>query len=383
MLRLPRADALDAAHGSTIGGERPLTVIGFGSGTTTAWGECAALENDGYWHETAADSYEVLRHLAPHLIGRPATEILESGRGGRLLPAARPMARAAVEMAALDMALRQSGQGLAAWLGSTRSTVPAGATVGLGPAQAVAEQVIALARQGYGRIKFKIEPTTAATHAVEVAHRVGAAIDAELELHVDANGSFPPAGESREHDSVDLLLTVAGAGVSVIEQPFPTDDLDSGRRLRQTISQSGLATLVLADEAAVSEAQVATVLQLGSADGVVVKPSRLGGLQTARRVIDAARSGRHHVSVGGMVESALGRHGLAAVAALDGVTVTGDLSPARRWLADDPWPDVETVMVDGRLHAVVPTGPGVAPPPDLDKLDRYTVDRFSVGSPTG
>ncbi len=74
-------------------------------------------------------------------------------------------------------------------------------------------------------------------------------------------------------------------------------------------------------------------------------------------------------SVGGMLECGLGRHALAAIGALDGFSITGDLSPASQWLSEDPWPDIEMVGPD----IVVPTTPGVAPPPDQAVLERLTL----------
>jgi hypothetical protein len=53
------------------------------------------------------------------------------------------------------------------------------------------------------------------------------------------------------------------------------------------------------------------------------------------------------------------------------VDLVGDLSPAGRWLADDPWPDL--AMRGGRI--AVPTTAGVAPPPDPDRLDAVTTRR--------
>ena len=70
-----------------------------------------------------------------------------------------------------------------------------------------------------------------------------------------------------------------------------------------------------------------------------------------------------------MLESGLGRHALAAFAGQDAITVTGDLSPASRWLAVDPWPDL--AMNEGRI--AVPTAAGIAPSPNLDLLDQVTV----------
>jgi len=108
----------------------------------------------------------------------------------------------------------------------------------------------------------------------------------------------------------------------------------------------------------------------GHLEGMSIKPGPLGGVTAAAELIAWAAARDVHVMVGGLLESGLGRHALAALAGLPGVDLAGDLSPARRWLASDPWPDL--VMHEGRIQ--VPDGPGVAPPPDQDTLDALTLD---------
>lgn len=77
-----------------------------------------------------------------------------------------------------------------------------------------------------------------------------------------------------------------------------------------------------------------------------------------------------------MLESGLGRHVLAALAAHRHVSVVGDVSPAALWLSDDPWPDL--VLVDGTVSPH--TGAGVAPEPDRAGLERCTVTRRRLSS---
>lgn len=386
LLRLPVVESLDAAHGRTTDAHRDLAVVAVhGPDGLTGWGECAALTTAGYWHETASSSYTFLAATSADLAGRSALDLAGSTIAG-VDSTLRPMAAAAVEMAALDLLLKADGRSLGEWLGSARPTVPAGAAVGLGPAADVAERVVGLTTEGYRRVKVKIEPATANLVTAAVVERATIrAVDGEgefngFELHIDANGSYPsgPDGHGIDAAAVDALVELAHLGVRVIEQPFPVGDEESCRALRNALSDVDLRTLVMVDESADSPAAIDAAAASGAVDGVVVKPARLGGLQAARRAITTLADADAEASVGGMVESALGRRSLAAVAALDGVTITGDLSPARRWLGNDPWPDLETSTVDGALHVHVPTTPGVAPAPNPDVLDRHTVERTSA-----
>jgi O-succinylbenzoate synthase len=290
--------------------------------------------------------------------------------------APRPMVRAAVEMAALDLALKASNTSLARWLGTSRATVPAGATIGLGSRQELNDKIEALLDLGYRRIKLKIEPgrdLDVVTAAIDTVRRRATS----TRIQVDANGSYPPSSQS-----LNSLVALARLGVSVIEQPFAPDRTEASKSLISTFVSAGIGTLVLADEGASSFDEALKRIREGAASGLVVKPSRLGGIREAVRLMAHCRQHRLPVSVGGMLESGLGRHALAAVAALEGASVTGDLSPARRFLGDDPWPDI--TMVNGSTSTEgakisVPSAPGVAPAPDELRLDLYTVERRQLG----
>ncbi len=263
------------------------------------------------------------------------------------------MAAAAIEMATIDVALRAEGRSLADVLGA-RNSVTAGATIGLASIEASTQTALRLVNDGYRKLKVKIGPS----HVEDVAHELSHALDG-IELHVDANGSL---GE--EHFMALLRLT--WHGVSAIEQPFPTDRADLAAEL-----MLGTDAVVVADEAITSVGDAEGLLEQLALRAVAIKPPRLGGIAPAVAMLEWCRSNGIGASIGGMLESGLGRHALAAVAALDGFTVTGDLSPARQWLAEDPWTDIE--MVNGSI--VVPTGPGVAPLPDPEVLERFTLRR--------
>lgn len=342
------------------------------------WGECSALPDPTYTNEFAAGAYrQLVDELAPAVLGAAveADDLVDRCPQ----PQRRPMATAAVEMAALDCRLRTRGRSLAAHLaaeavdsgdraegaGATARPaagghVPAGAAIGLGTLDEVVASARRLAVGGFGRLKVKVEPG----HDLAVAEAVRATVP-EVELHVDGNGSFG------SHD-LDQLVAMADAGVSAIEQPFHPADLASARAL---IERCG-PTAVVADEAATGVDAVTRLQEAGALTGVSIKPPRVGGVAAALELHHQCRRLGLAATAGGMLESALGRHSLAAVAALPGFTLAGDLSPAGRWLAADPWPDLTMDTETGRIS--VPTGPGVAPDPDLDLLYDLTIQRQEI-----
>jgi O-succinylbenzoate synthase len=95
----------------------------------------------------------------------------------------------------------------------------------------------------------------------------------------------------------------------------------------------------------------------------------VGGYLEARRIHDVCRERGVPVWCGGMLETGIGRAANAALAALDGFTLPGDISASRRFWARDIVRDPIDV-VDG--HVAVPDGPGLGFEIDREFLDSVT-----------
>lgn len=356
LLSLPTVESLATGHDRSPQERRELVVIGLTDDDgLTGWGECSALNRPTYTSEWARGAFAALS-----LATSPSPALAD----GTLRPA-QPMAAAGLEMALTDLRLRAEGQSLASSLGVTRATVPAGAAVGLATPEDLSKRVADLVDAGFGRIKVKIEPGND-LQSVRVLREQ----HPDLEIHVDANGSYRPG-------NLPVLLQLIDIGVSVLEQPFLAGDF-SHETVHATRSLIAAGLVVVIDEGVNDLDDARTLHALGMLSAISLKPPRVGGLSAARELHDWAVQEEVALTAGGMLESGLGRHSLAAFAALEGFTITGDVSPARRWLADDPWPDLHFVSAPPPGRIEIPRGAGVAPTPDLDVLDRYTVER-SVG----
>ena len=347
LLSLPTRRTLAAAHDSQPEPNRLLSVVELGSPDgDRGWGECSALTRVGYSEESAATAFDVLS-TAPQLSVR---------EGGQDLISRFPMAMAALEMAELDLRLKQRGVSLADYLGVQRSFLPAGAVLPLAGLDETMRQSSQIAERGFQRIKLKIVPSQrsgAKPRDLVRAVRSGAP---NVQIQVDGNGSF-------DKTTFTEVAELADEDVAVIEQPFSPSQVGLAADLVAT------GAIVAADESATNLGAVQELVGLKACSAVVVKSSRLGGLLAAFELLGWCEENNVATSAGGMLECGLGRHALAVVAANDACTLTGDLSPARHWLLRDPWPDVE--MVDGVIR--VPSSPGVAPEPDPEILDELTV----------
>lgn len=367
LLDLPLVEPFAASHGTTT--SRTVVAIRLVADGSVGWGECSALPAATYSPESAAGSYRLLtERMLPELLTGSWSAADPDGRlaelGGRWGQA--PMAVAAVEMALLDAELTASGVPLANRLGAERARVPAGVSLGLDRPDAVVERAAGLVAEGYRRLKVKIQPG----HDRAVLDALlGHPTIAGAEVQLDANGAYGVA-------DIDLLVGLAEAGASALEQPLAPAEVEAAARLVERLAASpGLAVAgrtvpVVADEAVTTIDDADTLADRGALTGVSIKPARVGGLLAARTLHDHCRARDLTATAGGMLETGLGRHALAALAALPGFDLTGDLSPAARWLAADPWPDL--TMADGSIE--VPSGPGVAPEPDPELLAHHTVE---------
>src|SRR5207237_10520464 len=164
-------------------------------------------------------------------------------------------------------------------------------------------------RQGFRRIKVKIEPGW----DLDVLRAVVRAFPG-VPVMADGNCGYDPRlpGPWAELDELGLLM---------LEQPFPGDALVDLADL-----QSRLVTRVCLDESAVTPGLTAAALRMGAGRIVNVKPPRLGGIAASVAVHDHCLALGGPVWCGGLLESGIGRAVNLAIASLPGFTLRADLA---------------------------------------------------------
>ena len=323
------------------------------------WGEIVTQADPLYSSEYTQGAWDVaLRFLAPALLdrGRLAPEdvagVLEPFKGHR-------MAKAGLELAVLDAALRAEGRSFGEYVGAVRDRVPSGVSVGIqrDPA-ALVDTVRGYLDEGYVRIKIKIKPGRDVGDTAAVRDAFGM-----IPLQVDANSAYTMADADTlaELDRFDLLL---------IEQPLQEDDLVDHATLARR-----LRTPVCLDESIVSDKAAADALALGSASVINIKAGRVGGYLEAVRIHDRCLAAGVPVWCGGMLETGIGRAANAALAALEGFTLPGDVSASSRFYTRDIVTE-PAVLEDG--HVRVPTGDGLGVEIDPVALEDVTVARETL-----
>ena len=318
--------------------------------STEGWGECVALSEPLYSAEFVDGAELVIgRHLVPRLW---AVEHPGELAGALRAVKGHPMAKAAVELAALDAWLRGTGKSLACHLGGVREAVDVGVSVGIaGSLGELVDQVEGYVADGYRRVKLKIEPgwDVAPVRAVRERHP-------DLPLQVDANGAYrlEDAAALAALDGFDLLL---------IEQPLAEDDLRGHAELARR-----LATPICLDESITSLGSAVEAIESGACAIVNIKAGRVGGYLEATRIHDACVERSVPVWCGGMLETGIGRAANVALASLPGFTLPGDLSASSRYFHADLTAPFE--LEEGRLR--VPEGPGLGVDPRPERLAELT-----------
>ncbi|MEV5746996.1 o-succinylbenzoate synthase [Actinoallomurus sp. NPDC052308] len=347
-IRMPLVTPFRTSFGTDI--DREVLLVRVFGDEVEGWGECVAAADPLYSAEYVNGDEQVIRDF---LLPRLPADVTARGLGAAFEPVrGHPMAKAAVEMAVLDAELRLSGMSYAAYLGATRTRVPAGVSVGIMDSiPELLDAVDAYLRQGYARIKLKIEPGWDLEPVRAVRERFG-----DILLQVDANAAYRRADlrHLAALDPFELLL---------IEQPLPEDDLLGHTRLARA-----LTTPICLDESIVSARAAADAITLGACSIVNVKAGRVGGYLEARRIHDLCAAHGVPVWCGGMLETGLGRAANLAFAALPGCTLPGDVSASDRYYTRDITEPFR--LADGLMS--VPSGPGLGVAPLQDVLHEFT-----------
>ena len=316
------------------------------------WGECAPVP--GYSRETLEECRSWLHAAAARLTGRPPSE-------PSLAPASAVFA---IEAAIADLAARRAGSPLWRHLGGSRERVEIGAVIGLDTATSdLAAEAESLAADGYRRIKLKMTPREGRARVTEVRRALP-----DHELAVDANGTFDPS---------DALAPafLDEFGLSFIEQPFPVDAIGAHVSLATAI-----ATPICLDESITGVESGIKALEMEAASVLNIKPARVGGLQAAVAIHDAAAQRGAALWCGGMLESGIGKAASLAVASLPGMSLPADLPPSRRHYREDliqpPWE-----MHDGVI--ALPSGAGLGAHPDRAMIERHTISVSRFGDDVG
>jgi O-succinylbenzoate synthase len=353
VVSLPLVSPFTTSFGTQT--ERRALLVELFSDGMVGRGESAAGIDPGYSAETYRTDLEALRrHILPSILGQPQAGVDEQRQRWAWVRG-HNMAKAAVEMALLDLAGQAQGVSLAEILGGTKKRIPCGVSIGIQASiPATLDAIEGYLDKGYQRVKLKCKPGYDLRLAEAVRSRFP-----DTQIMLDANSAYTleDASRLRELDQYKLMM---------IEQPLAHDDLIDHATL-----QSLLQTPICLDESVESLADLRAALALGSGRILNIKLGRVGGLLPARKIHDSCREAGWPVWCGGMLETGIGRAANLALASLEGFTMPGDTSASDRYFTRDLLEDPFTLAADGTLP--VPDGSGLGVVVDRRRLDEATV----------
>lgn len=251
--------------------------------------------------------------IAPALIGREVEELDPLMHTLQHCIVKNTSAKAAVDMAIMDLFAQSCHQPLYRVLGGARHTLETDLTISVNPTpEMVADAQKAVAR-GFRILKVKVGKEGLAD--VERLKAIRAACP-EAVLRVDANQGWT----ARQAVRIITALEDAGVEPELVEQPVPAHDLDGLAYVTAHVD-----TPILADESVFSPEDALTLLQRHAADLLNIKLMKTGGIWPARKICALAELYGVECMVGCMLESKLAVTAAAHFAAAHRIVTKVDL----------------------------------------------------------
>jgi L-alanine-DL-glutamate epimerase-like enolase superfamily enzyme len=314
----------------------------------------------GYSIETIEQSLAALReHLSACVHGQDAANphrivaAMDAALRGHL------DAKAAIEMACVDMLARRLGVPVHQYLGgAVVDTVRFNAWIGILPPDEAASEARKWFDRGFRSAKIKVGGGIEADR--ERVRAVREAVGPTMALRADANAGY----------SVDQAIALGRLlepfDLQLLEQPVADQDLAGMARVRQAI---GIP--VMADESITDHASLIAVIRADCADIVKLKVMKQGGFLKCRRMLETATAAGMKVVIGhgfGLGVNTVAEIMLACTSAgvLEGLECVGPLKTAD---------DIVRAKLDLDAGSIaVPGGPGLGVELDDEKLRHFCFD---------
>jgi L-alanine-DL-glutamate epimerase-like enolase superfamily enzyme len=355
-VRYPMTMRFKFFEGPVNGGGRPAILIKITAADgTEGWGESVPIPRWG--GETPEGAMACLKnYLVPVLIGQDASDVghLHALMGKEIangLTTSYPITKAGVDIALHDLIGKAQRKNIAELWG-LKSPEELILSWTLNPKTLdETESLIQKGRErGYRNFNVKIAPDK--RYDLELCRLVRKAAPDGF-LWADANCGYDLAS------ALEMAPKLADAGVAVLEGPLHPNQFYGYQELRK---QGALP--IIMDEGCISPDDVAGFIRLKMMDGIAMKPSRCGGLSSAKAQIELLKKERMQFLGSGLTDPDIslaaslilfGAFGLNRPAALNGPQFLGT-SVLKQPLA----------VKDGKIK--VPKGPGLGIDVDEDKV---------------
>ena len=339
------------------------------------WGEAPALKDWGgefgrYFGESPGTVRSVVtQYLAPAVTGCVPGEITElHARMDRALKG-HPYAKAAIEIAAYDLAGLQLGVPAYRLLGgAVRRRIAVTHSIGLVSFEEAEREAAQAVREGIRTLKIKVGVD--ADRDVEMVLRMRDTVGPKVALAVDANQGYATPGEA-----IGVFRRMARAELIYFEQP-----VEGIARLAEVAR--AIDAPVMADESAWTAHDVLEIAERRAAQLVSIYTTKPGGLYRAMEVAAVARAAGLVCNVNGSVETGIGNRANIALAACAPAATLSCVVPVST-PAEAQSGQVAGIYYKDDLIAApmrfadgavdVPAGPGLGIAVDEAKVRRYLI----------
>jgi L-Ala-D/L-Glu epimerase len=261
-----------------------------------------------------------------------------------------PQARAAEEVAKLDLLARQEGRPLAE---PAKDALPVNMTLPAGPPEETAERARAGMREGFASFKLKVGLPDDAERVAAVREAVGP----WPALRVDANGVWTV------DEAVRAIRAIEPHDLEFVEQPC--------RRLRELAEvRQRVSTPIAADESVASMRELRRALELEACDVVNVKLAGAGGFTPARELLREARAHGLDAFLSSTLDGPWGIAAALQLAGSEGLSLACGLATLELFDAG-----IARALPGPRRGTLsVPPGPGLGVQVDQAALDEVTAE---------
>ena len=343
---------------------------------SVGWGECTALKDwagefGRYFGESVAIARVVIeRYLAPAIKGVLPSNIVElHARMDRAIKG-YPYAKAAVDIAAYDLASKQLGVSVNVLLGGAlRRTIPITHSIGFIPIEDAEREVAQAVKEGIRTIKVKVgvDPD----RDVEIVRRVRDAVGPAVDICIDANQGYATPAEA-----IQTYRRMEACRIKYFEQPV--HGIDRMAQVARAIDAP-----VMADESAWNAHDVIEIVEKRAAQIVSIYTTKPGGLYRGMQVAAVCAAAGIVCNVNGSLETGVGNlANLHLAAAAEPVTLSCVIpvsTPAEAqhgqvagiYYRDDLLAE-PMILHEGAL--TVPSKPGLGMALDPAKIQKYAAN---------
>lgn len=355
-VRYPMTMRFKFFEGPMNGGGRPAILIKITAADgTVGWGESVPIPRWG--GETPEGALICLKnYLVPVLVGQDASDLehlhaLMEKEIANGFTTSYPITRAGIDIALHDLIGKAQGKNIAElWGLKTPEELVLSWTLNPKTLDETESLIQKGRERGYRNFNVKIAPDK--RFDLELCGRVRKAAPDGF-LWADANCGYDTAA------ALVMAPKLADLGVAVLEGPLHPHCLSGYQELRK---QGALP--IIMDEGCISPIDVAEFIKLKMLDGIAMKPSRCGGLVSAKAQIELLRKERLRFLGSGLTDPDIslaaslilfGAFGLDRPAALNGPQFLGASVLKQPFAARG-----------GKIK--IPKGPGLGIDVDEDKV---------------